>query len=72
MSVESETLVLRKDAHWFVLEAPARAERGKMVLDLIALAEDRRFDDVPPADLQPFVASLGWELKVFGRSSNAA
>lgn len=72
MSVESETLVLRKDAHWFVLEAPSRAERGRMILDLVAFAEARRFDDVPPSDIQPFVEALGWELKVFGRSSNAA
>ena len=72
MSTEFETLVLRKDAHWFVLEAPARAERDQMVLDLLALAEARDFTGVPPSNIQPFAESLGWELKVFGRSSNAA
>ena len=72
MSAETETLVLRKDAHWFVLEAPDRAKRGRMILDLIQWAENRLLGDMPSGDIQPFVEALGWECKIFGRSSNAA
>ena len=72
MNTESEIWVLRKDAHWFVLEAPVRVERDRMILDLLVLAESHDFTSVPHSNVQSFAESLGWELKIYSRSSNAA
>lgn len=59
----ADSLVLRKGAHWFVVDAaPGRNDRRAMVLSLIRHAEQRDFD-IPLDQVEGLVRTLGWTLE---------
>lgn len=58
----SDTIVLRKKAHWFIVGAPnERDARSALVLSLLEYAEKRSFD-VALDDVESLARDLGWTL----------
>ena len=58
----SETLVLRKQDHWFVIGVPPERDRRQaIILSLLEHAEQRSFD-VELRDVDNLAKELGWTL----------
>ncbi len=59
----ADTIVMRKDAHWFIVGAPPeRAAQRALVLSLLEYAEQRSFDVADLADVDDLAKGLGWTL----------
>ena len=62
--MQTDTLVLRKEGHWFVLGAPPeRNRRQEMILSLLQVAESRSFD-VDLDQVDDLARSLGWTTAI--------
>ena len=61
-AMHADTMVLRKDGHWFVVGAPPdRESRLSLVLSLLEHAEHRVFE-VELREVDRLAADLGWTL----------
>jgi len=60
--MNADTLVLRKEGHWFVVGAPPeRSARQALVLSLLEHAEQRAFD-IELGEVDRLALDLGWQV----------
>jgi hypothetical protein len=60
--MEEKTIVLRKGAHWYILNSSAGDEQ-EILLTLLEYAEQRTYN-IDRADVLALIDRLGWSLEV--------
>jgi hypothetical protein len=70
--MSQDTIILRKNTHWFVLQFKDMKVQTSTILNLVSMIEDKPIENTSCERVEDIIAPFGWIVQEFTRSSEPA